>query len=94
MAHTQELERWRGEDVADRDEIAEEATKLIEDARVNLRVLAEEAGINYKTLTVIFSRGGSHMPIRKYLPDLADALEKKGGELAEIAERLRKLSEE
>ena len=53
----------------------------------NLEAIAEDAGISYDTLWAW--KNGRRNPSPENLAKLADALERRGGELTELAKKLR-----
>ena len=66
--------------------------EALEVAAGNLEKLAADAGISYATLWAW--RNGKRNPSPKNLAKLADALDRRGGELSELAAKLRRAAGE
>ena len=62
--------------------------EALEVAAGNLQTLADDAGISYATLWAW--RSGKRNPTPENLAKLADALDRRGGELSELAAKLRR----
>lgn len=80
----------------DRKQRAEKAKELLDDAKVTLETLAEDAGLSYSTLRqAIAPKSAENLSVLPdYLRRIADALEKKTTErLRKIAAELRRLAE-
>lgn len=65
--------------------------KVLERATASLEEIAEEAGVTYNTL--YGWKAGRRNPTPENLAKLADALERRSTELAELAEKLRQEAE-
>lgn len=74
------------------EEVASMVRRIVEEASVSLASLADEAGIS--TATLYAWANEKRNPTPENLARLADALEKRGGELTELAEELREAAEE
>lgn len=81
-----------GERVAELNRIHEMIAEAVERAPASLEEIAEEAGVSRHSL-YLWARGKRN-PTPENLARLADALEKRGGELTELAEELREAAEE
>ena len=64
----------------------------LEIAPASLQAIADEAGVSYRTLWGW--KSGRHNPLPENLAALATALERRGGELTELAQQLRQAAGE
>jgi transcriptional regulator with XRE-family HTH domain len=62
--------------------------RALDTATVSLQAIADETGVSYDTLWAW--KNGRRNPSPENLAALADALERRGGELVKLAEQLRK----
>lgn len=73
----------------DRDPRGMVVGSVMEQARVNMRELSEEAGVSYNTLRSWAS--GRRSPTPHGLLALADALERKSERLADLSDKVRQM---
>ncbi len=64
----------------------------LEIAPASLQAIADEAGVSYRTLWGW--KSGRRNPLPENLTALAAALERRGGEMTELAQKLRKAAGE
>lgn len=74
------------------EEVSKMVERIIEEARLSMATLAEEAGVT--TASLYAWANGKRNPTPENLARLADALERRGGELTVLAQGLRQAVEE
>ena len=73
------------------EQVREMIQKVLEAAPLSIDSLAKEAGVSRGTLYLWMN--GKRNPTSENLAALANALERRGGELQELAEQLRQATE-